>query len=268
MLDTLLEKGRNKDLIWVMQIDVNTGKVVDSRHIHCWGYMYSGVYTAYLATGNQRYGRAVADAIESVVRNPQYLFDEKGAGLGWRANAYSDSIEGALVLLNRVSSRAAEDAVDVAVRKMFEVQRDDGIVEDWHGDGNFIRTAMMYAFWKTQGTWLAPWNPRVHIGAVPEGDGVRLHVSAEWPWRGRIRFDHARHRDHWNMPQNYPRLNEFPEWFTVEQDQMYTVEFGEREARRYLGAELVDGIPLSLDAKQEISVRIAAEARTFKPSPR
>ena len=59
------------------------------------------------------------------------------------------------------------------------------------------------------------------LGAVR--DGERLLVSLEGPagWSGRLRFDHARHRRELNFAQNYVRLNEWPEWFTVDENTLY-----------------------------------------------
>lgn len=256
MIDKLLELGRNADGVWFTSIDPESGKVVDERHVHCWGYMYNAIYTAYMITGDEKYKSAVVRAIEAVTRNPRYLFDEEGAGRGWGANAYSDSLESALVLLNRLPNPAAEKAIDVAMKKMLDRQKDNGIVEDWYGDGNYIRTAMMWAFWKTQGSFLAPWNRRVHLGAEKERDHLLLHISAETPWLGLLRFDHMRHRNNLNLGVNYPRLNEFPEWFTVEHDHLYKVQINDGERRDYLGADLIAGIRLAVDAGQEMIVRI------------
>ena len=48
--------------------------------------------------------------------------------------------------------------------------------------------------WKTQGCYLDGWQEGVKLGAVR--DGERLLVSLEAPagWKGRLRFDYARHR--------------------------------------------------------------------------
>jgi len=260
LLDRVLETGRNSDHVWVHSVDVATGKVVDARHAHCWGYMFNGIYTGYLMTGDDRYRQAVQMAMDSVSRNTHYLFDERGAGRNWGANAYSDSIEGALVLLNRMPHPALEKALDHAVSKFYARQRDNGIVEYWYGDGNFIRTAMMFAFFKSQGTFLAPYDKRVQLGAVRDANGVSLLITAAAPWQGRLRFDIARHREHWNMARNYPRLNEWPEWFTIEHGKTYAVAINGAPARRYLGFELRDGIPLSIPGGEQARIQVAAVA--------
>ena len=38
-----------------------------------------------------------------------------------------------------------------------------------------------------------------------------------------IRFDYARHRRVLNLDRNYVRLNEFPEWFVVDENTLYRV---------------------------------------------
>lgn len=258
LLDRILETGRNKDGVWVHSVDVATGKVADGRHAHCWGYMFNAIYTGYLMTGEERYRRAVQEAMDSVARNPKYLFDEEGAGRKWGADAYSDSIEGALVLLNRIPHKPLERALDEAVKKFYARQRDNGIIEAWYGDGNFIRTAMMYAFFKSQGTFLEPYDERVELGAVRGSDSLSLLIRAAAPWQGVVRFDIARHKEHWNMARNYPRLNEWPEWYTVEPGRTYEVTIDDGQPRKYFGFELRKGLPLTAGGGEQVRVRVRA----------
>ncbi|MBK5294442.1 MAG: hypothetical protein JJE04_22525 [Acidobacteriia bacterium] len=256
LLDRVLEVGRNTDGVWVHSVDVATGKVVDQRHAHCWGYMFNAIYTGFLMTGDARYKQAVVHAMDAVVQNTNYLFDESGAGRKWGANAYSDSIEGALVLLNRIPHNRLERALDEAMKKYFLRQRDNGIVEYWYGDGNYIRTAMMYAFFKSQGAFLSPYDERVQLGAVREASEVSLLIKAAAPWQGVVRFDIPRHREHWNMAGNYPRLNEWPEWFTVESGQRYEVAVNDDPPKSYFGFELRKGLPLAVGGGEQARLRI------------
>jgi hypothetical protein len=114
----------------------------------------------------------------------------------------------------------------------------------------------MYAFAKSQGTWVTPWREDVRLGAVREGNGVFVRLAADQPWKGRLRFDTPRHRDHWNLPVNYTRLNEFPEWFTVDQDRVYTLEAAGEQRRKMLGAELRRGIPLNVNRSAPAIIRV------------
>lgn len=256
MIDRLLDVGRNADGVWHHDIDIMTGEPIADRHAHCWGYMFNAVYTAYLTTGEARFREAVERALATVTAKPTYLFDTEPPVAWWRANSYSDAIESALVLHNRLPQRGLPDRIDAAVTRMLDVVRPDGIVEDWHGDGNTIRTALMYVMWKTQGARLEPWSSDVHLGAVREDAGVRLGIEAGADWTGTLHFDHPRHRDHLHLPINYPRLNEWPEWFTVEHDRRYTVRIGDTESVR-IGSELVQGLPVTLRAGQRLSIEVA-----------
>ena len=61
---------------------------------------------------------------------------------------------------------------------LLRMQRPDGHFEYWYGEGNFNRTALLYALMQSRGVRPAVWQPGVGIGAVPAGDGLRLHVKA------------------------------------------------------------------------------------------
>jgi hypothetical protein len=257
MIDRLLETGRNPDGVWFWRIDIDTLKPLDARPVHCWGYLYNAVYTAWLTTGEAKYKSAVEQAIEAVTRESKYLFDETGSGRNWGSNAYSDSLESAIVLLNRLPNPKFEAAIDAAFRKFFDRQKENGIIEGWYGDGNFIRTSLMYALAKTQGTWVTPWGEDLLLGAVRDGETVVVRLAARRPWQGLLHFDTARHREHWNMTVNYTRLNEFPEWFTVERDRVYTVQASGRKTLSLLGAELVLGIPVSVDGSEPAIIRVS-----------
>jgi len=70
---------------------------------------------------------------------------------------------------------------------------------------------------------------------------MNLNVSADAGWIGRILLDCPRHRTNVRLPLNYPRLNEFPEWFTVVASENYDVSVASDEPRRMTGAELLPG---------------------------
>ncbi len=257
MIDRLLDVGRTPDGVWHHDIDIVTGQPLTDRHAHCWGYMFNAVYTAWMTTGEPRFRDAVQRALATVTRTPTYLFDETPPVAWWSANSYSDAIESAIVLMNRIPTPGLPDQIDAATSKMLDVVRPDGIVEDWHGDGNTIRTGLMYVMWKTQGARLEPWTRQVHVGAERDGTSVLLSVAAEQAWTGHLRLDHPRHRDHLHLPINYPRLNEWPEWFTVDHDRRYEVRIDGADPVQRLGAELVQGLPLSLRPGQTVQIRIA-----------
>jgi hypothetical protein len=161
----------------------------------------------------------------------------------------ADAIEGALNLYNREPIPTVADWLDREIQTMFNVQQPDGIVDGWHGDGNFARTAIMFALWKSQGATLRSWRADVAIGAVMVDDRLYLLVTGHWPWEGRVIFDAARHRTVMQLPIDYPRINQFPEWFVVEADGRYELEI-DGNARIVPGRELQGGIPVQLTVDQ------------------
>lgn len=241
LIHTILDVGLNDDGVWVSSIEPSTRKILDARHAHCWGYLFNAVYTTYLITGEKRFLEATRRALRTVTDRPTYLDDPGGSGRGYRSNAYSDALESAIVFLNRMPDERSFAVLDTCVARFLSRQRTDGIVEEWHGDGNYVRTALMFALMKSQGTWLDPWREDLRLGAVRTGEGVVISIEAARAWQGRVCFDVARHKAHFNMTVNYPRLNEFPEWFTVDPARLYRVRTGEKEVIR-LGGELTRGL--------------------------
>lgn len=243
LYDRLLEVGRNEDrLLWHVfnpKTGANRGQLCDT-----WGYNYDGVYTVFLVDGVNAY----RDAVRHVLANlgPKYY------GRPWAdksQDGIADAVEGALNLYNREPIPAASAWIDHQMRLLWACQQPDGTIERWHGDGNYARTTIMYVLWKSQGLHLDPWRPDVRVGAVRSGDTLFIHLASDQPWTGLIRFDRPRHREFLKLPLDYPRINQFPEWFAVEKANRYEVRVaGTEQSLRPLGVELMRGFKVSLDA--------------------
>ena len=270
VLDRVLEVGRNADGLLVNSIDPRTGRAVNAKLADTWGYVFNAYMTMALIDPEAgRYREAAARALAAVAKYPDYDWE------GGSADGYADAIEGAINLLARVPDEAAGRWADDAIGFIYRKQRADGILEGWHGDGNSARTALMVALWKTQGTAASPWRDDLRLGAVRGADGgLLVSVSGEWPWSGTLRFDRPRHRTVMHLPFDYPRINQFPEWFTVEPLAKYEVRIGDAPVKVVDGADLTR-YPLSLrpDAPARLTVKkvedsSAATLRTMKYSPR
>jgi hypothetical protein len=92
---------------------------------------------------------------------------------------------------------------------------------------------------KSQGVMPADKATGLQLGAVPEGEALRLHVGGVSS--ARLQFDIARHRRVINLARNYVRLNEFPEWFVVDPNRLYRITGQGAAPRLRLGAELMRG---------------------------
>ena len=165
------------------------------------GYVLNGYYTIYQLDGTPAYREAVRKALGAL--------DGKYRGFNWEnlgQDGDADAIEGAMYLYNREPVPSAAAWMDYQIRWMWSKQdsahrpgleqfRGRGIVEGGYADGNFNRTSLMYALWKTQGTSVRPWRADVRFGAVRRGDAVAISIDADSAWSGAIRFDVPRHRD-------------------------------------------------------------------------
>jgi len=250
LFDCILAKGRSADGLLYSWFNPQTGE--HSQDLcDTWGYDYDGVYTMWLIDGIAPYRDAVRQALGSL----------KGRHVGacWgdtSADGFADSIEGAINLINREPVSSAADWIDSQTRMMWAIQKPDGVIEGWHGDGNFARTSLLYALWKTQGTTAQPWRPDVRLGAARHGEALHLALSAEQTWDGRLVFDRPRHKLLMRLPLDYARINQFPEWFTVRTEARYEVRIGQDRLLERTGAQLAEGLAVKLQAGETAMVRV------------
>jgi len=245
MLDRVLGSA-NADGLLYNQVDAATLKATDEQLSDNWGYVYGAVYTFYQATGETKYRDAVRRVLGNLPKYRNHLWEGRKATpempLG-SFDGYADTIESAIYLVNREPVAGALDWIDTEMQVMLKMQRADGHVEDWYGEGNFNRTALLYALMKSQGVRPAHWEQGVRVGAVR--DGARLMLFLEMPAARVIRFDYARHRRVLNLDRNYVRLNEFPEWYVVDENTLYRLKAERGEELVRLGSELTEGVTLA-----------------------
>lgn len=252
ILDNILAKGRNADgmlySVYHPRTGEHSGKVCDT-----WGYIYDGFYTMSLVDDVPAYRDAITHALGNLLG--------KYEGVPWAdqstMDATADSTESALNLINRLPVASAATWCDRQIRLMWSVQHPDGVIEGWHGDGNFARTTIMYALWKTLGAHVSPWRADVRLGAARDGKYICVFLTADEPWDGRVIFDRPRHRDYLHLPFDYPRINQFPEWFTVDANRQYFIaELPSGHVLQRSGAELSAGLAVTLKPGQVILWRI------------
>ena len=252
MFDRLLEKGRNEDGIWFGVLKSSTGEPVSTGPPDTWGYALTGVAAFGMATGDPMMKPAVVKALRNIDK-PRYLHWPGGA------DSFADSIEGALLLLNRYPEKAGFRWLEQVLPLFLARQQPRGIVEGWYGDGNYARTALMAGLYFTQGVICRPWRDDLCFGAVRRGDALHLAISADNDWKGKLIFDTERHKRVVRLPINYPRLNEFPEWFTVDPARTYrlTVDGSERVIS---GPVLSHGVEIKVVRGRPVTVTIRPAA--------
>ncbi len=269
VLDRVLGTGLNPDGLFYNAVNPVTGRALSENLADTWGYVFNAYLTIAAIDDEPRYREAASRALSRIHKYREYDWE------GGSADGYADSIESGLNLLNRIPSESASAWTDDSMEFIFGKQRPDGIIEGWHGDGNSARTALLWALSKTQGITASPWRDDLKLGAVRLPDGsVQIVLEADWPWTGKLRFDRPRHRDQMYLPSDYPRINQFPEWFTASAVRKYEIKLGEEPSRVVEGVDLYE-FPLSVKADEplRLTVRLfndpaAPNLRTMKYSSR
>ena len=264
MLDGLLERGRTPDGLWKSTIDLDTGASLKDTLSDGWGYLSAAYLSQAMIEETwpngdseraRRYRAAAESALQAAAKLELYPWQ------GTEPDGYADTIEGALYVLNRVPSTEAARWVDRQAGTLFGAQDADGRVEDRYLDGNFVRTALLYAAWQTHGVRLAPWEPGTMLGSTRDAGCLIVVVASTRDWHGRMIFDAPRHRLHIGLPLNYPRLNEWPEWFVAEPERRYRVDDSSQGLQDiYDGTVMMDGLELQLAAGAERQFRVCPSA--------
>lgn len=242
MLDRILKVGRNRHGLFYNLINPRSGRPIEANIADTWGYTFNGYYTVYLIDHTAAYREAVLKALS--------VLDKKYRNFRWEGDSfdgYADAIEGCLNLYNREPVPSAAKWLDSQIRVMWDRQREDGIIEGWHCDGNFARTTIMYCLWKTAGATIQPWRQDVMCGAVQTADGLYLSLQATEGWSGKLVFDVPRHETIMHLPLDWPRINQWPEWFVADKETSYVVTDVEAGADTvYSGQQLHEGFEITL----------------------
>ncbi len=228
MLDRILEIGRNEHGLFYVSVNPKTGEILEESVRDNWGYNFNGYYTVYLLDGEEKYRDALLLAFSHLENYRNYNW-ESGS-----ADGFADAIEGGLNLYMREPLTDVAEWLDSETRVMWSLQdssyrtnalkwQNQGIIEGWHGDGNFARTTIMYCLWKSQGTTLHPWREDLLAGAVSDEQALYISLRAEREWEGSLAFDIQRSVQNMKLPMDWPRINQFPEWFTLTPGKEYRV---------------------------------------------
>jgi hypothetical protein len=250
MLDRILEVGRNEDGMFYDAINPQTGQVTNEHLADTWGYTLNGYYTIFLIDGTEAYRDAILQVFDALSKYRRHAWE------GGSADGYADAIESAINLYNRIPDSKVSAWIDSEIRVMWEKQQAGGLIEGWHGDGNFARTTIMYNLWKSKGLYIKPWRPDVQLGAVMIGDTLFVRMKSSQPWKGNLYFDKARYRENMKLPIDWPRINQFPEWYTVSRTGTYDVhDVNTGVAAQHAGMEMTDrGIKLKVSGTTDLII--------------
>lgn len=260
LLDRVLATGRNADGMLYNEVNMSSGSVVNEGLVDNWGYIYNAYYTVYLVDGHDEYRQAVLQ--------PFAHLSEKYHDYNWEdqsADGFADAIESGINLYNREQESLLMEWIDAEIQVLWSIQdqprrkgtekwANRGIIEGWHGDGNFARTTLMYCLQKTQDLRISPWRSDVLYGAVTSGDTLYVSIQASEAWSGKIIGSPSRQLEYMNMPLDYPRINQFPQWYAVDSEASYQIiDSNNSQTQTIKGQDFMEGVSLTLSAGERKS---------------
>ena len=250
--DRMLEVGRTEDGLWYNSVDLKTGAVLDTGVVDTWGYVLNALQTFDLAEGTATHADEIRRVMQAASRRKSFHWEPHPQ------DGHADAIESMLYMMPWFDDAESRAWVDDEIEVLFHMQSADGSSNNGYLDGNFKRTALLYAMYKTQGAKVQPWRQDINLGTAYDRSQQRLyvHLSAGSSWSGLLKFDTPRHRGIWNLPFEYPRLNGAPQWFVVDPDKKYVVKdvISGRQVVES-GAALANGFEIRL-AGESRSVRL------------
>ena len=263
MMDVLLDCGRDAAGLWT-EIIAKEGEDPPPAPAQPandnWGNL-TAAYVGYamsLPKGSPRRQRYLAESARALDAAIQY---HHAAWQNGSMDGHADSIEGALYLQPFLTVDGAARWIDEEAGVLLAYQKANGFVGGSYLDGNFVRTVLLYALFRTQGARLDPWEPGLRLGAVASPDCLNVVIGSKTTWNGRLIFDRARHRDYLILPYEYPRLNGWPEWFVVDPASSYAItqRFGEdKRVEIVRGDELLKGVKVELPSEGlRLEIRLA-----------
>jgi hypothetical protein len=174
-----------------------------------WGYVYGAVSTHFMVTGEERSREAVRRVL---ARLPRYR------GYDWEngsQDGYADAIESALYFVVCEPVPEALEWIESETRRLVAFQQEDGTIERWYGDGNWARTLLLYAMMRHRArSWTA--GRRASAGGRSRGAAPRLARSA-LRMAGAAALRPCPPPPQLSFARNYVRLNEWPEWYVVDE---------------------------------------------------
>lgn len=273
MLDRVLEVGRFTSGIYegnyYEEINPAAGTVIDGDPCDTWGYIYNGhyIYDQAMALYDGRepiYLATIQAALNTIAGNEITPF----AGMENNSDWYADNLESMLYLANRITVAGLDTWLAQTIGTDTDGTYDmlglqsltTWFVDHDYSDGSFERICCLYAHYLAKGVRPEPWSSTVGVyGALDSGTlTLTLAMGAE-AWDGVLIFDYARHSLEMGLAVNYPRINEWSEWYTVTAATNYTVTVDGGEAQVKTGAELISGLAVSLSAWERLEIVVSPQ---------
>ena len=260
MWDVLLAQARNSEGYFYARIepDGRGAYSVDrrnrSRH---WADLLATCVLFGQASGNPAYVQPARDMLQALPQSYARTW-------GNRSDATAEAVPGILTLLARIlETEPMPDATDLdrlrswidrEVPKVLRAPPAGRGVDEEHRDAVLLRSALSYAWFRTAGMAIRPWNENVVYGATVTDDTLYVALrSDEEAWEGRLLFDTAPG----GSPAACANSRGFPDWFAIDPDSYYRIEVqGAGGTATWSGSLLRHGLQVDLEPQEACTVRI------------
>lgn len=217
MFEAILREGVREDGLLVSSFDAQSLKFLSGGPNDNWGYIAAGALLfADRAEWSELLPPDRVQAIRESVRSMSHAVAATDR-LSWEGvshDGYADSLESAMLVAAHDVDAAKVLApwIDDQMGVMFAMQRPDGFISGGYLDGNFMRTALMYADMRSGGWVLDPWDEHTSVGLATHDGRAVLYVTGKPGVTYTLRHRSAERgfRDVFNRPA--PRLNSWPDW--------------------------------------------------------
>ena len=261
MFETMLVRGKDDRGLLIGAFDPQTFAVIDPAATDNWGYLLNGILL--FTQAERKHGKLAPAPLDDLEAKADAVIDAvvQQYGVDWEwghVDGYADTLESAIYMAAHRPTRAAalSNWIDDQIENMFSRQTSDGLVTGGYLDGNFIRTALLYAEQKTGGFRVEPWRSDVRVGFArdsADGEAVVVIMTTQ-PYTGTLHADRARHQELMKLPWDWPRLNSWPQWFVPSATTSVTSYEG--LPTKPAAAQLSQGIPLNLPANSLVTLRL------------
>ena len=242
MLDHLSKYALDKNGFWIRKGKSN-GK---TPYIDTWGYLHNAYF---LARSNKITNISFINlSLSNLNNNSIYSF-------AYNLDGVADSTEGTIYLQKVSKDNLNFQTITKNIFYLLKGQKNNGMYMKNYKDGNVARTLTLAYFYYTHGTHTIPWEPNLSLGSIQINESLYIYLQSNNSWSGSLIFDTPRSKE-WTEQNYYPRINSWPEWFTIDRTKIYNVSINNKSQTIKGSLIIQNGINMSLDSNKKNYIKI------------
>jgi hypothetical protein len=96
-----------------------------------------------------------------------------------------------------------------------------------------------------------------HGSVLKVSEKIIENLKKEIIFDTKVFFDSPRFRDKMHLPVNYPGINQYQQWFTVEPERTYSVSFAQTgRTQIFMGRDLIEELPVAVRPGETLLLNI------------